>query len=306
MSCRRSLVQLPVLVGLLIVLIGSRLDGAYGSSSAENRANLPSQHCLDLNPQQGLDLEQIMGIWYGNEVITHGGYEEGEVVYKTCVVIHLADVMNQTTFDYNTKYADRLGSTYNVRLGTSYGYGASGGGHSGHQGSNQGQYDPQNRRQQGSGGYQYQGQQQHQEPNSMRLLRLIWDESENTLEYTLRYNTSRPGFWLSAAPQSGSLAQLQYVQFTGTVQVLKAINNQLVLNFCQSLPGGQQFTVVLSRLPMGLGPEDIQSIRNMLRRRGLSTMSIRKVCQNAGFRSEMSLITFVLLAVASAFVKRLH
>lgn len=89
----------------------------------------------------------------------------------------------------------------------------------------------------------------------MRNLRLIWDEAEHTLEYTLRYNTSMPGFWISASPQSGSMIQLQYVQFTGTVQVLKAVNNQLVLNFCQSLPGGQLFTIVLSRVPMSLGPE---------------------------------------------------
>uniref|UniRef100_A0A182MD09 Uncharacterized protein n=1 Tax=Anopheles culicifacies TaxID=139723 RepID=A0A182MD09_9DIPT len=162
------------------------------------------------------------------------------------------------------------------------------------------QQQQQNQRRQGHGGQQY------LEPRSMRQLRLIWDESEHTLEYTLRYNTSKPGFWISAAPQKGSMIQLEYVQFTGTVQVLKAINNQLVLNFCQSLPGGQLFTVVLSRMPMGLGPEDIQSIRNLLRRRGLATSSVRKVCQNGAFRSDVSVIALAFMAIVTALVKRLH
>uniref|UniRef100_A0A182RDB8 Lipocalin/cytosolic fatty-acid binding domain-containing protein n=1 Tax=Anopheles funestus TaxID=62324 RepID=A0A182RDB8_ANOFN len=294
---------------LLVMLFASASNAAnvYTSSSGEIRSNSPSQHCTDFNPQHGLDIEQIMGIWYGNEVITHDSREEGEVVYKTCVVIHLADVTNETTsvYDHSSSsgYSGRSnpsGTNYD-RFGTSYGYGSNGGRSAGSMYDQQ--QHQQNRRQQGGlGGHQY----QQQEPRTMRNLRLIWDELEHTLEYTLRYNTSKPGFWISASPQSGSMIQLQYVQFTGTVQVLKAINNQLVLNFCQSLPGGQLFTIVLSRLPMGLGPEDIQSIRNLLRRRGLSTTSVRKVCQNGAFRSDVSMIALALMAIVTALVKRLH
>lgn len=37
-------------------------------------------------------------------------------------------------------------------------------------------------------------------------LRLIWDEHGTDIEYTLRYNTSRPGFWLSSEPQRGEFS----------------------------------------------------------------------------------------------------
>uniref|UniRef100_A0A182NSQ5 Lipocalin/cytosolic fatty-acid binding domain-containing protein n=1 Tax=Anopheles dirus TaxID=7168 RepID=A0A182NSQ5_9DIPT len=285
--------QLWALVVLLLATAGSEAANVFGSSSAENRGNSPAQHCTDFNPQNGLDIDQIMGIWYGSEVITHDGREEGEMVYKTCVVIHLADVTNATTSGYDQSAMYGRGNPSNYDR-TSYGYGSDGG--------RSNPYDQQNQQRRSQGGQQYL---QH-EPRTMRNLRLIWDESEHTLEYTLRYNTSRAGFWISASPQSGSMIQLQYVQFTGTVQVLKAINNQLVLNFCQSLPGGQLFTIVLSRVPMGLGPEDTQSIRNMLRRRGLTMTSVRKVCQNGAFRSDASVVALVLVAIASALVKRLH
>uniref|UniRef100_A0AAG5CXP8 Secreted protein n=1 Tax=Anopheles atroparvus TaxID=41427 RepID=A0AAG5CXP8_ANOAO len=313
MASKRSQVislQLCLLpLALLLLLTGSAVR-VHGNTSSENRGMGPSQHCTDLNPQNALDIEQIMGIWYGSEVITHDGREEGEMIYQTCVVIHLADVTNSTpVVPDQSMYAGRGGGTpgsanYDPRFATSYGYGSSGTRGSGYS------YDQQNRQGQLSNSYQNRqfGTAGHhqQDAHTMRSLRLIWDESEHTLEYTLRFNSSRPGFWISASPQSGSMIQLQYVQFTGTVQVLKAVNNQLVLNFCQSLPGGQLFTIVLSRVPMGLGPEEVQSIRNLLRRRGLSMTSVRKVCQNDAFRSDVSFGAVVLLAILSAIVKTLH
>lgn len=39
-------------------------------------------------------------------------------------------------------------------------------------------------------------------------LRLIWDETDTSLEYTLRYNNSRKGFWLSSTPQQGIYMQI--------------------------------------------------------------------------------------------------
>lgn len=35
-----------------------------------------------------------MGLWYGSEVITHLGNEDGETIYDSCVVIHLTDTTN--------------------------------------------------------------------------------------------------------------------------------------------------------------------------------------------------------------------
>lgn len=49
---------------------------------------------------------------------------------------------------------------------------------------------------------------------------------------------------------SGSLVgQTKYSQFTGTVQVMKAVGNHMVLTFCENLPGSQLFSIVLSRRP---------------------------------------------------------
>lgn len=35
---------------------------------------------------------QLMGLWYGAEIITHHETEAYETVYDSCVVVHLADV----------------------------------------------------------------------------------------------------------------------------------------------------------------------------------------------------------------------
>lgn len=273
----------------MVQMLGGSLL-ALQDSSQENRGSSAAQYCMDLNPQTGLDIEQIMGLWYGSEVITHIGNEDGEMIYDTCVVIHLADITNSTTTSENPlrDYAPE------VRFGTTYGY-------PGDRSPSRHDADG-NRRYQAQQHYQQHQQQQQynfrQQQANVRYLRLIWDEKDNTLDYTLRFNGSRPGFWITSAPQSGSMVQLPYLQFTGTIQVLKAINNQLVLTFCQSLPGGQLFSVVLSRQPMGLSPEENQSIRNLLRRRHLSTVAVRKVCYNgATSRAPLGIAMSVFLVL---------
>ncbi|XP_065078057.1 uncharacterized protein LOC135701216 [Ochlerotatus camptorhynchus] len=278
--------QMKWLMVLMVQMLGGSLL-ALQDSSQENRGSSTAQYCTDLNPQTGLDIEQIMGLWYGSEVITHIGSEEGETIYDTCVVIHLADITNSTATSEN-QHQD-IGPE--VRFGTSYGYPG----------------DRSHSRHDADGNRRYQAQQQHQQQQqhnyrqqqaNVRYLRLIWDEKESMLDYTLRFNTSRPGFWIASAPQSGSMVQLPYIQFTGTIQVLKAINNQLVLTFCQSMPGGQLFSVVLSRQPMGLSPEENQSIRNLLRRRNLSTIAVRKVCYSgAASRAPIGTVTIVFLVL---------
>lgn len=254
---------------------------ALHEPSSENRASSAAQYCTDLNPQTGLDIEQIMGLWYGSEVITHLGSEDGESIYDTCVVIHLTDTTNTSQISDGPS-RDSQGPP--VRFATDYGYSSD---RDHRRGQNQQQNQQQN--------YNYQWQQQQQ--NTRHLL-LIWEEREHTLEYKLRFNKSRPGFWMSSGPQEGTMIKLPYVQFSGTVQVLKAINNQLVLTFCQSLPGSQLFSVVLSRQPMGLSLEDNHSIRNLLKRRNLSTNSVRKVCYNgASTISHVSLFVTLLMGL---------
>lgn len=47
----------------------------------------------------------------------------------------------------------------------------------------------------------------------------------------------------------GTMLDLPYSQFTGTVQVMKAVGNHLVLTFCETLPKSQMFTIILTRKP---------------------------------------------------------
>jgi len=55
--------------------------------------------------------------------------------------------------------------------------------------------------------------------------------------------------FLIAFPLIGTMLDLPYHQFTGTVQVMKAVGNHLVLTFCETLPKSQIFTIILTRKP---------------------------------------------------------
>lgn len=89
--------------------------------------------------------------------------------------------------------------------------------------------------------------------SQQKYLRLIWSERDNNLEYTFNYTTSAPGQWSNIGDQRGSLVTLNtYTQFTGTVQVVKAVNDHLVLTFCGNDVKSSIYTVVLTRNRLGL------------------------------------------------------
>lgn len=48
------------------------------------------------------------------------------------------------------------------------------------------------------------------------------------------------------------MLKLNYDQFTGTIQVMKAVGGHMVLTFCENLPGSQLFSVILSRTGQSL------------------------------------------------------
>lgn len=61
------------------------------------------------------------------------------------------------------------------------------------------------------------------------------------------------------------MLDLPYNQFTGTVQVMKAVGNHLVLTFCETLPKSQIFTIILTRKPHLLARDvSLLSIFNFL------------------------------------------
>lgn len=59
------------------------------------------------------------------------------------------------------------------------------------------------------------------------------------------------------------MLDLPYSQFKGTIQVMKAVGNHLVLTFCETLPRSQFFTIVLTKKPHNLS-RDVRFFKSML------------------------------------------
>lgn len=138
----------------------------------------------------------------------------------------------------------------------------------------------------------------HQKPiPQYRYLKLVWDEMGKDLHYKLKYNESNQGLWISYKDQEGAISDLTYTQFSGTVQVVKAVQNHLVLTFCNRKVNGSFFSVILARRLNALSEEDIRSNRNLLKRRGLSTSSIRKVCNSGSGLMQISSIILFIAAI---------
>jgi hypothetical protein len=51
--------------------------------------------------------------------------------------------------------------------------------------------------------HNYNTRQNYNFHGSNRRLRLIWDEKGRSLEYTLRVDSARRGFWMTSGPQKG-------------------------------------------------------------------------------------------------------
>lgn len=103
----------------------------------------------------------------------------------------------------------------------------------------------------------------------------------------------------------GSMLQKPYNQFAGTVQVMKAVGNHLVLTFCHRLPDKQLFSILLGREPY-LSDIEISGVHNLLKRRQLTMGNIRKVC-NAGNAIRNNLLTltvFIIVLVKNMWVHR--
>ncbi|XP_055845491.1 uncharacterized protein LOC129911652 isoform X2 [Episyrphus balteatus] len=140
-----------------------------------------------------------------------------------------------------------------------------------------------------------------QDPQN-RFLHLGWEEKDNNLEYTLNYTEANPGLWMSIGDQHGTMLDLQYRQFRGTIQVAKAVHDHIVLTFCDFKVNSTFFTIVLTRQKQGLGEDGLRSIRSLLARRGLATDSIRKVCSS----SATHIISSITFSIVLSLILFLH
>ncbi|XP_032512973.2 uncharacterized protein LOC116766932 [Danaus plexippus] len=144
----------------------------------------------------------------------------------------------------------------------------------------------------------------HQE---FRNLRLLWDEAGQTIEYAMYFRNDSAGYWQVFHGQNGTLTiRPNYQQFDGTVQVLKAVNDHLVLNFCQEASNGrpaQLYTVLFSREPGAMLRWEIESVHALLQNKKLSVASRRMVCGNGAEKPILSVL-FSLTSCVFVFVVR--
>ncbi|KYQ49298.1 hypothetical protein ALC60_11639 [Trachymyrmex zeteki] len=126
-------------------------------------------------------------------------------------------------------------------------------------------------------------------------LKLWWSEESGDLEYTFRIPniSTKKGLWRNMYLQNGTLAERpNYMQFAGTVHVMKAVASDMVLTFCSRSPNHQLYSLLLSR-EHTLQKSDKRGVHNLLARRGLKIIGIRETCVNGGARSRRSALDVV-------------
>lgn len=215
-----------------------------------------------------------MGQWYGAEVINHMDDSHIETYYETCVVIHLEDITEE--FYQNEQQHQYLG--HDRDRDRNHGY--------------------------NTGGYDHHRHNNHHRDQN-RYLTVRWDERDATMKYFLSFNDNSTGYWRSIAPQQGSLVRNNYEQFTGSIQVMKAVGNHLVLTFCSSAPNAKMFTVILARYRNTLTYDEIKSIKNLLNYRQLPVTSVRRVCINGASSLYITKTGFLLTLISVACVLRM-
>ncbi|XP_043288054.1 uncharacterized protein [Venturia canescens] len=138
------------------------------------------------------------------------------------------------------------------------------------------------------------------------LLRLLWKEEAGDVEYMFRVSdpVHGPGFWHSASQQNGTLTLKTYAQFAGTVHVMKAVGNHMVLTFCAGQPDDQLYTVLMSREHI-LQRSNIKGVHNLLARRHLSIGSVRETCAKGG-TSTMTPIGLLTIGLCWLVSSRLY
>ncbi|XP_028175974.1 uncharacterized protein LOC114364160 [Ostrinia furnacalis] len=139
-----------------------------------------------------------------------------------------------------------------------------------------------------------------------RHLRLLWDEAGQTIEYALYFKNDSAGYWQVYDGQNGTLtSRSNYQQFSGTIQVLKAVHGHLVLSFCQEASNGrpaQLYSVLFSRDPVTLARWEIESIHTILQNKKLSVASRRMVCGNSADKPIQSIMVISVLSCLLAYV----
>ncbi|XP_041974139.1 uncharacterized protein LOC121729633 [Aricia agestis] len=140
-----------------------------------------------------------------------------------------------------------------------------------------------------------------------RQLRLLWDEAGQTIEYSLYFRNDSAGYWQAFNGQNGTLTtKSAYQQFSGTVQVLKAVNDHLLLNFCQEgtpTSPAQLYSVLFSRDAGRMARWEIDAVHALLQNKKLSVASRRMVCGNGAGKIVQNLSYLLISYLISYLIK---
>lgn len=265
------------------------------------------QQCGNFKPQQWVEVDKMLGKWFVTEVIFHGSEESRAVDYhEQCPIIFLSEILqdgllaksdtleadsyNNQEYKPNTQdepiHWDELMEPL-VKVW---------------QDISTSKHRKDGRRTTTVASAENLDQFKKQ---SLVRLRLLWAERGTKIEYSLRYNESVAGYWMSFGSQNGSAyAQHGYKQFLGTIQVMKAVRTHTVLTFCHISDRHQFFTVVISREPWST-QADLDHILSMLRRKNLPVYHVRKTCleyRNLTALNKSTTLLIVLLIAASIFL----
>lgn len=117
------------------------------------------------------------------------------------------------------------------------------------------------------------------------ILLFYWFKHKGTIKITICYFP-------------GTMTLSKYKQFSGTIQVLKAVNDHLVLNFCQEGISGksaQLYSVLFSREPGVMERWELDSVHSMLQNKKLSIASRRMVCGNSAEKNVGSVVSSLIV-----------
>jgi len=114
---------------------------------------------------------------------------------------------------------------------------------------------------------------------SPEYIKLIWHEKAGDLHYTFRLtDPENSGFWITWSLQNGSMLNKAYKQFAGSVQVLDAQPNRMVLTFCSKANNHTHYSVVMVRNITI--QHNTQDIHRTLQHYNLPERSVRLTCRD--------------------------
>uniref|UniRef100_A0A1B6LU15 Lipocalin/cytosolic fatty-acid binding domain-containing protein n=1 Tax=Graphocephala atropunctata TaxID=36148 RepID=A0A1B6LU15_9HEMI len=135
-----------------------------------------------------------------------------------------------------------------------------------------------------------------------REVRMLWNDEEGYIQYSFRMtNINNPGFWMSLGYQSGTMVDNAYEHFSGTAQVMKAVQSHMVLTFCS--PHERHFSIILARNKY-LSHEEIRGVHKQLNRVNLPLVAVQGYCRNSGVSTNPSTLLAVLLTLVVIASKR--